>query len=238
MPKNHYNMARLAACRGRRARPARGLSVNAALPIPLLERADMSDELQQRDFQTLLRAAQAGDEEASRELYETYVKYVLICVRHRMWHRLRSKFDSQDFVQQVWASFFDDRNDLPDFQTPEDLIAYLQTMAERKVIMEGRRRRQPKNDMRLENPVHEDSDMVGMHPATRLPTPSAVAVFREQYDRLVEQQVPEVREVAELRVEGNSFSEISQKLEINESTARKAIRRIRKRASANEQGDE
>src|ERR1051326_6827453 len=84
----------------------------------------MNEQHDNQRFRALMRAAEGGSEEAARELYETYVKYVLRCVRHRLWHRLRSKFDSQDFVQQVWASFFDDRGSLPEFETREDLIAY------------------------------------------------------------------------------------------------------------------
>src|SRR5437773_11978642 len=98
----------------------------------------MSDNREVRPFQELLREAQAGSEAAAKELYDTYVAHVLRCVRNRMWHRLRSKFDSQDFVQQVWASFFVGETKLPDFQTPDDLIAYLIRLATNKVVMEGR----------------------------------------------------------------------------------------------------
>lgn len=191
----------------------------------------MSDQLEQQRFRTLMRDAEAGSDEAARELYETYVKYVLRCVRNRMWHRLRSKFDSQDFVQQVWASFFDDRGGLPDFQTPEDLIAYLQAMAEKKVVLEGRHRRILKRNLSLETAVQQDSDTAGPHPATRLPTPSAMAIFDEEYDRLVEQQTDDTRAIAQLRFEGNTFEEIAQCLNINEATARKVMRRLKRRES-------
>ncbi len=194
----------------------------------------MNDKREPRSFQELLREAQAGSEEAAKELYETYVSHVVRCVRNRMWHRLRSKFDSQDFVQQVWASFFVGDTSLPDFQTPDDLIAYLMRLATNKVVMEGRRRRQPKNDARLEELIDAGSNPRGPHPRTRLPTPSAVAVFREQYDHIVEQQQPETREVAELRYEGMTFGEIAEEMEIHESNARKAIRRLKKRVAGEE----
>jgi RNA polymerase sigma factor (sigma-70 family) len=194
----------------------------------------MAEQSENERFRSLIRAAEGGSEEAARELYETYVKYVLRCVRHRMWHRLRSKFDSQDFVQQVWASFFDDRGSLPDFQTPEELIAYLRSMAENKVVSEGRHRRITKRNLALEVAVYEDSDTVGQHPATRMPTPSAVAVFNEAYDRLVEQQIEETRAVAQLRYEGNTFEEIAQCLDIDESNARKVMRRLKRRAQSDD----
>src|SRR3954469_3696715 len=154
----------------------------------MVDSREMDVEREPRPFRELLREAQAGSEAAARELYETYVAHVLRCVRNRMWHRLRSKFDSQDFVQQVWASFFVGDAQLPDFQTPDDLIAYLMRLATNKVVMEGRRGRQPKNDARLEELIDVRSDPAGPPPRTRLPTPSAVAVFREQYDKIVDQQ--------------------------------------------------
>ncbi len=190
----------------------------------------MSDEREPRPFQVLLREAQAGSEAAAKELYDTYVSHVLRCVRNRMWHKLRSKFDSQDFVQQVWASFFVGDNQLPDFQTPDDLIAYLMRLATNKVVMEGRRGRAARTDARLEELIDTRSDPQGPHPRTRLPTPSAVAVFREQYDNLVEQQQPETREIAELRYEGLTFAEIAEEMEIHERNARKAMRRLKKLA--------
>jgi DNA-binding NarL/FixJ family response regulator len=73
------------------------------------------------------------------------------------------------------------------------------------------------------------SHVLGPHPATQDPTPSAVAVYREEYDRLVEQQVPEVREVAEMRAQGSTFAEIAESLNIDESTARRFMRRLRRR---------
>jgi RNA polymerase sigma factor (sigma-70 family) len=189
-------------------------------------------DAEQRAFQDLLRLAQEGSQEAARELYEKYGKYVVRCVRNRMWHRLRSKFDSQDFVQQVWASFFRDRGSLPNFQTPDDLIAWLQTLAENKVVTEGRRRRMEKCAVMRETPVDETSDHVGQHPATRMPTPSAMAVFNEEYDSLIGQQQPETREIAQLRYEGNTYHEIAEELGINEATARKAMRRLKRRMPA------
>lgn len=195
------------------------------------EREPLSDEREPRPFQELLREAQQGSKEAAKELYETYVKYVLRCVRQRMYHKLRPRFDSQDFVQQVWASFFVGDAKLPDFETPEELVAYLQTLAQRKVTMEGRRLRGAKCNAAREEPIDAQSDPQGHHPATRLPTPSAIAIFREQYEGLVGEQVAETRDVAQLRYEGNTFPEIAEQLEMHESNARKVMRRLKRRLS-------
>jgi DNA-directed RNA polymerase specialized sigma24 family protein len=192
----------------------------------------MSDQLEQQRFRTLMRQAEEGSEEAAKELYDTYQRYVRLRVRSRLWHGMRSKFDSQDFAQQVWGSFFSNPDGLPDLQTPQDLIAYLRAMAERKVAQEARTQRNLKRNLSLETEVHEDSDMAGPHPATRLPTPSAMAIFEEQYVRLVENQTGATRAVAQLRYEGNTFEEIAQCLDLNEATARKVIRAMKRRESA------
>jgi DNA-directed RNA polymerase specialized sigma24 family protein len=187
-------------------------------------------QAQTQHFQALLKRAQGGSQEAAQELHDTYVKYVHKCVRHKMWKRLRTRYDSADFVQQVWASFFADGSRLPDFETPADLIAFLQKVAQRKVLLEGRRQHRQKGNVEREMRIDEQaSHVLGPHPATHDPTPSAVAVYREEYDRLIEQQVPEVREVAAMRAEGSTFAEIAESLEIDESTARRFMRRLRRR---------
>ena len=193
--------------------------------------AVMSDASLDRDFRELLARAQQGCEDAARELYDTYGAHVLRCVRNRMWRRLRSKFDSQDFVQSVFKSFFHDGSKLPDFQTPADLIAYLRSMAEAKVNQESRRRRELKRDATRELPLDVSSEPSGPHPTTRLPTPSTVAIFRERYERVVERHPETEREVADLRLEGNTFPEIGEKLDMDPSHARKILRRLKRRTS-------
>jgi RNA polymerase sigma factor (sigma-70 family) len=145
-----------------------------------------------------------------------------------MWRRLRVKFDSQDFAQQVWASFFDDRRRLPEFKTPEDLIAYLQSMAEKKVVLEGRRQRNQIHDVKREVPIDEPSAAASNHPVSRDPTPSAVAVYEEQFVRVALKQPSDQRRVAVLRAEGHTFKEIAEQLQIDESTARKKMRLLKK----------
>jgi DNA-directed RNA polymerase specialized sigma24 family protein len=195
------------------------------------EHEPLKEGAEARPFQELLREAQQGSKEAAQELYDTYVKYVLRCVRQRMYYKLRPRFDSQDFVQQVFASFFVGDAKLPDFESPEEMLAYLQTLAQRKVTIEGRRLRRAKHNAALERSIDANSDPQAHHPPTRLPTPSAVAVFREQYDGLVGEQAAETREVAQLRLEGNTFPEIAEQLEMHEANARKVMRRLRRRVS-------
>ena len=58
------------------------------------------------EFTTLLARVGAGDAEAGRQLYELYGGHVLNAVRRRLPSQMRSRFDSRDFCQDVWASVF------------------------------------------------------------------------------------------------------------------------------------
>jgi len=187
----------------------------------------MSDASQPDHFRALLAQVQEGSDEAARELYETYVKYVLKCVRHKLWHKMRSQFDSQDFVQQVWASFFAERRNLPDFRTPEELTNYLLAMTRNKVAAAGRRRQTQKRDMELEIRIEEESDLAGPHPASRDPTPSSMAVAAETQEQLIDMQPPHVQAICRLRAAGHTFDEIAAELGMDESTARRVIRQLR-----------
>jgi DNA-directed RNA polymerase specialized sigma24 family protein len=186
----------------------------------------MSDEMRHDRFQALLWQVQQGSHDAARELYETYVEHVLRGVRMRLWQRMRSRFDSQDFAQQVWASFFVEPASLPSFQTPEELVSYLMRMAANKVAGEGRHLQTQKNNIQRETRIDPLATAAGPHPASRDPTPSAVAVYHEQYDRLVGDQPPGVKRIVERRALGKTFDEIAAELEIDESTARRVMKRL------------
>lgn len=53
-----------------------------------------------------LKRIQAGDEGAARELLQRFEAEVRLVVRRQLPRLLRSRFDSLDFLQSVWGSFF------------------------------------------------------------------------------------------------------------------------------------
>ena len=92
------------------------------------------------DFCGLMQRVGEGSEDAAWELVDQYGEAIRRAVRRMLNERLRSKFDSLDFVQIVWNSLFRVRDKLDQFDRPEELTAYLVTMARNKVGMEVRRR--------------------------------------------------------------------------------------------------
>ena len=89
------------------------------------------------DFRDLMRRVHEGSEDAAWQLVGQYGDPIRRAVRRALNARLRSKFDSLDFVQLVWSSFFRDRGRLDRFNHPEELVAFLVTMARNKVTVIG-----------------------------------------------------------------------------------------------------
>jgi RNA polymerase sigma-70 factor (ECF subfamily) len=136
---------------------------------------------------------------------------------------LRPKFDSVDFVQMVWASFFADPKRIAAIKEPEELIRYLVAMARHKVIDESRRRLKfQKHNVHRERPL-QDADQPGATSRQTLETPSQIAMAKERWRRLLRHRSERDRRIMELRMNGATFGEISQSLGIHERTAREVL---------------
>jgi RNA polymerase sigma factor (sigma-70 family) len=91
-------------------------------------------------FRDLVTSALAGSKTAIEELLRDYEPYLLGAIRRKLHDKLRPKFDSLDFSQDVWASFFAEPPESQAFEKPEDLVAYLTRLAHNKLIAAYRQR--------------------------------------------------------------------------------------------------
>ncbi len=126
-------------------------------------------------FQALMDEVRQGSQDAAWTLLETYGPHVHRVVRRMLSAELRSKFDSVDFVQSVWLSFFANRSQVCDFAQPEQLVAYLAAMARNKVVTEVRRASTPQNAIsaannRWQHQARKIRPPANRHPVT-LPLP-------------------------------------------------------------------
>ncbi len=165
----------------------------------------------------------AGDEDAARELLTRYEAQVRLVVRRQLPRLLRSRFDSLDFLQSVWGSFFQRiRAGTADFENPRHLIAFLAKTARNKIIDENRRAASRKGDMRREEPLC----LEGTRPRDLIAnddTASEVAEAKEMYGRLRELLPEGRREILELRAAGCPTSDIAERLGISERTVRRVL---------------
>jgi RNA polymerase sigma factor (sigma-70 family) len=191
---------------------------------------------EESDVGGFLARIQAGDEEAARELLERYEPEVRLVVRRQLPRLLRSRFDSLDFLQSVWGSFFRKvRTGPAEFEDARHLVAFLARAAKNKVIDEYRRAASRKQDMHREEPIWGDSETPRELPAN-LDTASEVAEAREAFGRLRDLLPEERHSILELKAEGLSSKDIGTKLGISERTVQRILEELRRRVELEWEG--
>ena len=126
------------------------------------------------DIPGFIARIRAGDEEAARDLLTRYEAGVRLVVRRQLPRILRTRFDSIDFLQSVWGSFFHRIRTKPtDIQDSRQLIAFLAWAARNKVIDEYRHSASQRKDLHREEPLCLDGENLRDFPAPT-ETPSEV----------------------------------------------------------------
>jgi RNA polymerase sigma-70 factor (ECF subfamily) len=190
------------------------------------------------ELRAFLARVRAGDELAARELLARYEAQVRLVVRRQLPRLLRSRFDSLDFLQSVWGSFFRRLRSGPEkFEDPRFLVAFLARIAKNKVIDQYRRAASGKQDMTREEPL-----TLGRSRSQELvadeDTPSELAEANEAFGRLREWLPADRREILELKLDGLSSREIAKRLGLSERTVRRTLEDLRRRAEGGDQPED
>lgn len=179
------------------------------------------------EFDQVIARLREGSEDAAWQLIQRFGPQILRVVRRRLPDVLRRKFDSQDFVQAAWASIFTHRSRLVRIKTSDEFIAFMGAVASNKVGMEVRRRLQGrKYNVQFEQSFDESSEERRGAVNSHQPSPSQVAVAKERWSQLIADQPSHYQRIVELRYSGVSYKDIADQLGFDESTVRRAIRKI------------
>ena len=177
-------------------------------------------------FGELIAQIREGSEDAAWQFIEHYGPHIQRVVRRTLDRRLRRKFDSIDFVQSVWASFFREPAQIHSFETPNQIVGYLAAIARFKVVDEMRRRLGTKKREIARELPWDDSTVDSDPGVSGGPTPEEIAIAREAWNRLISGQTTLHQDIMRLRFAGATFEEIAAKLDIHERTALKVIDRL------------
>lgn len=191
------------------------------------------DELDVRD---LIARAKLGDEAAFNQLLHRFEGEVRMMVRGRLPKTMRGQYDSMDFVQAVWQSFYADLKDgSPEFENARHLRKFLDGMARNKVFEQHRRLTKTekyavKREERLY--VRRGDREVERELIARGPSPSETVQAGERLAQLTAGCNPREVEVLTLRYQGLTLDEIAARTGICERTARRIIDSARERMEA------
>jgi RNA polymerase sigma-70 factor (ECF subfamily) len=179
-------------------------------------------------FGELVRRVRAGDAEATTELVRRYEPAIRMAVRARLTDpALRRLLDSLDICQSVLASFFlRAAAGQYELEQPGQLLRLLETMARNKLLKQVEKHGADKRDYQLTQPGGFDEGRV----AAGGPSPSSAVAHQELLHEFRRRLSEQERRIADLRAQGQTWTEIGQEFGGNPDTIRmqftRAIDRI------------
>lgn len=176
------------------------------------------------NFAALMEAVRDGSDDAARELLNRYGRQLQRVIRRRMKRQLRTKYDSDDVAQAVWASFFAHRSLVMRFTRPAALIQFLARVTSNKLITETRRLTAQKRGPGIETANTRSGELI-----CASPRPSEIAVSRETWRRLVEGLPDLHRRILELRAGNATQKEIAAEMGVSSRTVRRVLAKVLRR---------
>ncbi len=168
----------------------------------------------------------AGDESAVTEFIESFGPQVEIVIRSKLSPSLRKGYDTVDFSQMVWASFYRDRSVLTQFKSRGELISYLTNIARNKLISELRWAHRSKRGGARKPESLEEMDPDRLEFVSNDPTPSQIMVAEESLAAITEGQKEHVQRIIELKSTGLSGPEIADHLGVSQRTVRRVLAKV------------
>jgi RNA polymerase sigma factor (sigma-70 family) len=178
-----------------------------------------------------MERVRGGCPDAARELYDRYSDPVQRVVRRRLAQKLRREYDSTDFLQSVWASFFNVPVDRFTFANPQALVAFLSQVAYNKVADAARARvGTQKRTLSRETPL-DSPGPCGRAPLAEVlatsATPSQYVMAEERWQKLLDAHPPGHRRVLELLRQGHSHVEITRLVGVHPKVIQRLVQQLR-----------
>lgn len=175
----------------------------------------------------LIARLNAGDSEAVTTLFEAYGPYLCMVVRRRLGPKLRTRVDSSDIVQSVFADVVTGlRQGNWHFNSPAELRAFLRRIAWRRLADRFEKHRKS-----LEHEQRLETIPPGAAPASSMPRASEVARGNELWDEMLRQCPDSHHEVVRLRLHGLKMSEIAERTGLHPGSVRRILYELARRLS-------
>jgi RNA polymerase sigma factor (sigma-70 family) len=190
-----------------------------------VEEADFMAAVADDEFHLLMKRLRAGCPDAARDMVHRYGGHVRRVVRRRLHHSLRPQYDSIDFLQDVWASFFTVPREKYVFDAPDALVGFLAELAYRRVADAYRKGfKAKKSNVNCLRPLdREDPDR---DLPIRGATPSQFAMANERWENLLKDQPDCIRLLLEMLRQGHGQKEIAERTGLHPKLIQRYLHRI------------
>src|SRR5262245_32763039 len=185
-------------------------------------------------FYELLQGIKEGSEEAARQFLARYGKYIRHVVRRHMIQKLRAKFDSEDFLQDICVSFFSHPPGPEDFSDPAALLGFLGKIARNKVTDANRQRLAQRWDVNRENSLDGSAAFAVENLQAADPTPSEIVGTEESCEVLGGGDSTNQRKLLYMLRNGYTQEEIARVLGLSIRHVHRLVQKLRERFAENE----
>ncbi len=174
----------------------------------------------------LIEKLNGGDLAAAQRAFLAYEPYLRMAIRRQLSGPLRSKLDTMDIVQSVWADILGGFRDAGwRFTDRSHLRAFLMKVARNRLID---RRRQHHRALERERPLDRAAADL---PGANQPRPSEIAQEHELWMRLLDECSPAHREILILKRQGVPNAEIARRVGLHEGSIRRILYELARRLS-------
>jgi RNA polymerase sigma-70 factor (ECF subfamily) len=170
-------------------------------------------------LQALIARLNDGDVAAAERAFAEYEPYLRMAVRRHLSGPLRSKLDSMDVVQSVWANILVDVGSSGRrFRDVAHLRAFLVRVARNRLIDHQRHHHRA---LECEQPL----EVTPAHDVTssRQPRPSETLAGEELWERMLAHCPPRHQELLQLRRQGFTVAEIAERIGLHEGSVRRIL---------------
>ena len=187
--------------------------------------------MSEQQLSKLFERWNGGDESAFEEVFLAYEPYLRMVVRRQLSDRLRSKFDSVDVVQTVWADVLKGlKGPGMRFKDPGHLRAFLVRLTRNRFVDFCRQYRGP---VEHERPMSESSAYLL---TSQLDQPSQVVQADETWALVMSVCPPAHHRLLELKGQGRSPVEIAAMTGLHAGSVRRILADLAVRYEALEAG--
>jgi RNA polymerase sigma factor (sigma-70 family) len=179
------------------------------------------------DDRELIAAFKAGSESAARDLFDRYCEKLMQLARRRIGQRMTSRVDPEDVIQSAFRTFFVHvRNDDFTFEEKDDLFKLLVRLTVNKALRQVAHHRAAKRDPAKEVVQGSDDGDLIANLTAHEPSPEVEVAVLDELERFLA-QLPEFdRRVLEMKLKGNSTTEIAEVLGSYDRKIRRVLERI------------
>lgn len=181
----------------------------------------------------LLAQLCSGDTAAAEQVFLAYEPYLRKAIRRHLPDNLRARFDSTDILQSVWADALRGFREAGwRFTDADHLRGFLFVAARNRLID---RVRQHQKAVEREEPCGGEGGHDGL-PSPQ-PRPSEVAQAADLWERILSHCPAEHRAVVDLRRQGYSLAEISERVGLHADSVRRVLRTLARRLAFDGHGE-